>query len=233
MKKLKVENLYVAVQEAIKDYIIENRLKPGDRLPTEQELVKQLGVSRTSLREALKSLQALGIVDIKPGEGTVVKAFNFDAIFKSLLYSLFFESTELLEILQVREALEFHFIEQVIEKISKEDLQKLEDILHLIGEKAKSGKLFDEEDAQFHRTLFAPVGNSLLLRLLSIFWEVLHRLREPIELERDLLGSFERHKKFFEAVREKDVQKARLCLVEHFVSIKERVEKAAHKNKLL
>lgn len=223
---LRVESRYVAVQEAIKNYIIENKLRPGDRLPTEQELTRQLGVSRTSLREALKALQALGILDIKPGEGTIVRAFNFDAIFKSLLYSLFFESTELLEILQVREALELSFIDQVIQKIDTESLNMLQQILSRMEEKARHGHLFDAEDAAFHRALFTPLGNSILLRLLDIFWEVLRRLREPIEVERDPIGSFERHRKIFEAIRERDVEKARLALAEHFVSIKERVQKA-------
>uniref|UniRef100_A0A7V4WM23 FadR family transcriptional regulator n=1 Tax=Candidatus Caldatribacterium saccharofermentans TaxID=1454753 RepID=A0A7V4WM23_9BACT len=232
LKNLKVESRYAMVQEAIKNYIIVNKLKPGDRLPTEQEFAKQLGVSRTSLREALKSLQALGIVDIKPGEGTIVRAFNLDAVLGSLMYNLLFESTELLEILQVREALEYHFLDRVIDNIRLEDIQKLERILALMEKKAKQGELFDEEDAAFHRLLFAPVGNSLLLRLLDIFWEVLHRLRDPIEVERDPLGSYMRHKRILEAVKEKDKEKARAFLVEHFISIKERVEKAVQKKQI-
>lgn len=223
---LKVESRYVAVQEAIKSYIVEKKLRPGDRLPTEQELTKQLGVSRTSLREALKALQALGIVDMKPGEGTVVRAFNFDAIFKSLLYSLLFESTELLEILRVREALEFYFLEEVVRKIDAEGVKAIEEILGRMESKAEQGELFEEEDAAFHRALFTPVGNGLLLRLLDIFWEVLHRLREPIEMERDPMGSSKRHRKVFEAVVKRDVAEARRALEEHFVSIRERVEKA-------
>ncbi len=228
---LKVESRYIAVQEAIKNYIIKNKLKPGDRLPTEQELTRQLGVSRTSLREALKALQALGILDIKPGEGTIVRAFNFDAILKSLLYSLCFESTELLEILRVREALELYFIDWVVEKIDEEGLQKLQYILSRMEEKARRGQLFDEEDAAFHRALFAPVGNSLLLRLFDIFWEVLHRLREPIEVERDPFGSFKRHQEVFRAVKERDSKRAKSALAEHFASIRERVEKAVNQRK--
>ncbi|MGQ9473234.1 MAG: FadR/GntR family transcriptional regulator, partial [Candidatus Caldatribacteriaceae bacterium] len=226
---LKVENRYIAVQEAIKRYILENKLKPGDRLPTEQELTELLGVSRTSLREALKSLQALGIIEIKPGEGTIVRAFNFDPILKSLLYNLIFESTELFEILQVREALELHFLKQTIERITPEELLSLEKILLNMKEKAQKGQLFDEEDAAFHRLLFVPVKNSLLLSLLDIFWEVLHRLREPIEVERDPLGSFERHRKLFNAVKGRDIEKACSFLVDHFLSIRKRVEKAMGK----
>jgi DNA-binding FadR family transcriptional regulator len=229
LKDFKVESRYAMVQEAIKNYIITNKLKPGDRLPTEQDFAKQLGVSRTSLREALKSLQALGIVDMKPGEGTIVRSFNLDAVLGSLMYNLLFESTELLEILQVREALEYYFLDWVIDAIGPEDIQKLEEILSLMEKKARQGELFDEEDAAFHRLLFAPVGNALLLRLLDIFWEVLHRLRDPIEVERDPLGSYMRHKRILDALREGDKEKARAFLVEHFISIKERVEKAVQR----
>ncbi|MEN3186078.1 MAG: FadR/GntR family transcriptional regulator [Atribacterota bacterium] len=225
---LKVESRYVAVQEAIKNYIIEKKLRPGDRLPTEHDLTKQLGVSRTSLREALKALQALGIVDMKPGGGTVVRELNFDAIFKNLLYSLLFDSTELLEVLRVREALEFYFLEEVIRKIDVEGLQTLEGILVRMEKKARQGELFEEEDAAFHRALFAPVENGLLLRLLDIFWEALHRLREPIEVERDPVGSSRRHRRVFEAIVRRDVEEARARLGEHFISIRERVEKAVN-----
>ena len=233
LSNLKVKNRYVIIQEELKKYILANGLKPGDRLPTEQSLAKQLGVSRTSLREALKSLQALGIIDAKPGEGMVVRAFNFDAILGNLSYGMIFERTELMDLLEIRESLELAFVSKAVEKIKQEEIEELEDILTLMNKKATQNQLFDEEDAMFHHKLFLPVGNYLLLSLLDVFWEVLHKLRDPIEVERDPLGSYERHRKVLEAVKNRNPEQARACLSDHFVSIKERVESAVQKRYFL
>lgn len=113
LSSLRVKNRYILVQEELKRYILANNLKPGDHLPTEQDLVQQLGISRTSLREALKSLQALGLIDAKPGEGMVVRAFNFDAVLGNLSYGMIFEKTELMDLLEIRETLELKFLDKV------------------------------------------------------------------------------------------------------------------------
>lgn len=229
LSSLRVKNRYILVQEELKRYILANNLKPGDHLPTEQDLVQQLGISRTSLREALKSLQALGLIDAKPGEGMVVRAFNFDAVLGNLSYGMIFEKTELMDLLEIRETLELKFLDKVVGIIKKKEIEELENILFLMGQKAKQGRLFDDEDAQFHHKLFSPAGNYLLLKLLDVFWEVLHKLRDPIEVERDPIGSFERHRKVLEAVKGGDLEKSRACLSDHFVSIKKRVEEAVKK----
>ena len=75
-----------AIRDYIKDYIIENKLKAGDSLPPETQLVETLGVGRSSVREAVKALQSLGIVEIRRGNGLYVRETNFDAmleVFKS------------------------------------------------------------------------------------------------------------------------------------------------------
>ena len=231
LSSLRVKNRYILVQEELKRYILANKLKPGDHLPTEQDLVQQLGISRTSLREALKSLQALGLIDAKPGEGMVVRAFNFDAVLGNLSYGMIFEKTELMDLLEIRETLELKFLDKVVGKIKKEEIEELENILFLMGQKAKQGRLFDDEDAQFHHKLFSPAGNFLLLKLLDVFWEVLHKLRDPIEIERDPIGSYERHRKVLEAVKSGDLEQSRACLSNHFVSIITRVRNAIQKKK--
>ena len=88
LKKIGKQNIYQIANEEIKKYIIESGLKPGDKLLSEQELAINLGISRTSLREVLKGLQALGIIEVKPGDGIFLKEFNFDAILDNLSYSL-------------------------------------------------------------------------------------------------------------------------------------------------
>ncbi|HZQ05535.1 MAG TPA: GntR family transcriptional regulator, partial [Anaerolineae bacterium] len=82
--------LYQTVQEEIKNYIIENELRAGDPLPTEGELARQLDISRNSVREAVKSLEALGILEARSGSGLFVRNFNFDSILDNLPYGIMF-----------------------------------------------------------------------------------------------------------------------------------------------
>ena len=79
MNSLEKKNLSQIAAESIKEYIFENDLKAGDKLPTEVELMKTLGVSRSTIREAIKQIQMFGVLDVKPGQGAVIKEFDHDA----------------------------------------------------------------------------------------------------------------------------------------------------------
>ena len=84
MNKQRGEKLYAQVFRQIRSYIIQRNLQPGDLLPTEQALVEMLGVSR-KLREAIKSMEIMGMVSAQPGRGTVLKDFNLDFVFQNVI----------------------------------------------------------------------------------------------------------------------------------------------------
>ena len=106
MKNLKSRKLYLQVYDEIKDYILQNQMKAGDKLPTEMEMCEELGVSRNVLREAIKSLEITGIVSSKPGVGIIIQEFSTDFLFQSLFYNLTGDSEDLLaQTLAVRRTL--------------------------------------------------------------------------------------------------------------------------------
>ena len=88
MRSLKTPKLYLQVYQEIKDYILKSGLKPGDKLPTEMEMCRLLGVSRNVLREAIKALEITGLVRSTPGVGSVIQEFNPDCLFDSLIYNV-------------------------------------------------------------------------------------------------------------------------------------------------
>ncbi len=88
LKNLKTQDLQGLIQEQLKLYIIENEMKSGDPFPTEYELAKRLGISRTAIREALKRLETLGIIEVRQGVGRFIREFNFEVILKGLPYNL-------------------------------------------------------------------------------------------------------------------------------------------------
>ncbi len=88
LRNIKSKKLYLRVYDEIREYILQNKLQPGDKLPTEMEMCHQLGVSRNVLREAIKSLEITGIVTSKPGVGIIIRECNMDYIMSSFISNL-------------------------------------------------------------------------------------------------------------------------------------------------
>lgn len=97
MKNLRSPKLYLQVYNELRNYIVQNNLKPGDKLPTEMEMCERLGVSRNVLREAIKSLEITGVVHSTPGVGIVIQEFSTDYLFNSLVYARSDDGQEMLE----------------------------------------------------------------------------------------------------------------------------------------
>ncbi len=110
--------LYQAVQDEVKAYIIEQALMPGDALPPETELAEQFGVSRNSVREAIKSLESLGIVEARTGAGLFVSNFSFDPLLENLAYGMMFDLKDLADILEVRFHIEHSMIDQAVSAVT-------------------------------------------------------------------------------------------------------------------
>jgi DNA-binding FadR family transcriptional regulator len=118
LKALKRTPLLHQIQEEIKSYVIRNNLRPGDALPSEGDLARQLGIGRNSVREAVKSLEVLGILEARAGSGLFVRAFTFDAIINNLPYGLLSDSKTVEDLVEIRACLERGFVEHVIEKVT-------------------------------------------------------------------------------------------------------------------
>lgn len=121
MREIKRETIAEQIAERLKEYILERGLKPGDRLPTETELMKIFGVSRSSVREAIKALQLSGLIEVKPRRGAVVGNFDLKPIFDNLTYSLsLVTDVEIfLELLEARKALEIACLPIIVEKLMR------------------------------------------------------------------------------------------------------------------
>lgn len=219
--------LHLAVQEAIKDYIIENGLQPGDALPPETELASSLGVSRNSLREATKALESLGVVETRHGTGLFVRAFSFDPLLENLLYGTLFDLQELEDLHSVRCALESGMIGDALGAITEKDLAELRRLTETMRARAEQGDAFPEEDRHFHRVLFEPLGNQVLLKLLDAFWLAFHKVGEGANIrDRDPMRTYENHAEILKAVTARDVERARTLVVQHHADLKARLRQA-------
>ncbi|USQ57564.1 FCD domain-containing protein [Arthrobacter caoxuetaonis] len=213
------------------ELILERDLEAGDALPTEAELVAALGIGRNTLREALKVLQSLGVVEIRHGFGMFVAPANFDALADGLTFrgrlSLRHEGKEALQLVDVRQALEAGLIGEAMDLWTPEHLAEIEATVQEMEAEAAAGNSFIEVDEKFHYQLFEPLGNELLSNLMSVFWKVYSKIH--LELGGDplvnLMENAAVHRGILEAVKSGDKELASERLRRHFDGIREQLAK--------
>src|SRR5687768_10636000 len=167
------------VQEAVKNIILQRGLASGDPLPTETELMDTLGIGRNSVREALKSLQAVGIVDIRHGFGMFVGRMSFNGLVDELAFHGRMDlRSHLGDLIEIREVLECGLVERLIEGGCRDDGAR--EVIERMEAESRVGPVSPETDKLFHDVLYRPLGNPLVGRLLGAFWDVYHQLRDTL-----------------------------------------------------
>lgn len=223
MKRLKSENLNIAVQEQLRLFILESGLQSGDPMPTEKTLEEQLGISRASIREGLRAMEALGIIETRHGVGRFLRGFNYDAILESLSYNVPVNVKNFREIIDIRVALESTFIERVtplLEAADIEELRRLLDRLELEVEEGKPDEDLIKTHTEFHLKLYERANNQLLLHLIRIFSTIqrtltlLHRYSTS-----DTAEFIELHRSIIDALEARDPLLARERLMLHFKDV--------------
>lgn len=216
------------LREGIKRLILRRGLRRGDPLPTETELMGELSASRNSLREALKALQALDIVEIRHGFGTYVGQLSVEPFADGLAFrgrlSLRHDLTEVRELVDVRQALEVGLIGQVIALASPGDVKALRDIVEEMERLAPDRPIPADLDREFHECLYRPLGNQLMSQLLRAFWDVYHDL--SAELHDDTVDADEIHRihrDICDAVSARDSDRAVAAVNTHFEGIRSRL----------
>jgi DNA-binding FadR family transcriptional regulator len=212
--------LYRQAQEQLKTYIQIRNLGAGAPLPPESQLAEELGMSRLSLREATKSLEALGVLEARQGEGVFVSQFSFAPILDNLPYGLFVYGKSLQDLFQVRRGLEEGLAGNILTGITSSDFQTLEALVEEMAAHARNGQPIVEPDRAFHLALFRPLDNPLLLRLIELFWDAYHRLRKEVVVEpSDPNRVHAIHAAIVQALRSGDVDRVRAAMVGHFAMI--------------
>lgn len=210
---------FSALQNDVLRYIVENDYRPGDQMPTIQEVAQALGVSVAKARESLEIARALGIVEIKPGRGMRVAEYRFGpAATISALYAIGQNGLHFAHLREVRNALEIHFWEEAVGLLEPEDLIRLRSLI------ATASRLLQRqpiqvpaaEHRQFHMTIFARLENPFVSGILEAFWEAYEAF--GLNLYQDL--SYHRtvwnyHERIVDAIEAGDAETSRRLLVEH------------------
>ncbi|MFF9088001.1 FadR/GntR family transcriptional regulator [Streptomyces sp. NPDC014991] len=224
------------LQERIKKLIVDQRLPSGAPLPTEPELMRLLGVSRNSVREALKALQAVGIVEIRHGFGTYVGAMSFAPMIEGLAFRTVAGhrrgEDSLLQLLELREAVETGLVSRLAGRLPEADLTALDSLVDRMERQAAEGAGLAETDRAFHATLYRGLDNVLLGEVLEAFWDAFHRVqRDLVDLPQDPRVTCRQHREILDAVRSGDSLRAERAIRDHFGNIRTRLSLVAAANR--
>ncbi|MEW2352316.1 FCD domain-containing protein [Spirillospora sp. NPDC029432] len=217
------------VQQRIKQLILERGLAVGDPMPTEFELVEELDVSRNSLREALKALQAVGIVEIRHGFGMYVGRMSLGALVDELTFHARMSRRQgrddLAHLVDVREILERGLIEQVIDRGLTAGSPELDEIVRRMEAEAAAGEVTPETDRLFHELLYKPLGNPIVSQLLGAFWDVYRTLQHDLPpVVQEAADVAQRHRDIYDALLAGDRTAAAAAMAAHFRGIRVRLE---------
>jgi DNA-binding FadR family transcriptional regulator len=207
-----------SVQQEIKSYVIENKLRPGDPLPSEAAFAEQLGVSRNSVREAAKSLEALGFIEARVGSGLFVGRFSIDLMLDNLPFDVVFDGTDFTQAFNAREYLELGMADDVIKGTSAAAQVRLTELIADWRTATSAGAYRPELDLAFHVTLGEGLANHVVSRLVQLLWEVRNRAQASgvIPLPTNLEANLARHIAIAAALEARDPVAYRDAIIEHY-----------------
>jgi GntR family transcriptional repressor for pyruvate dehydrogenase complex len=204
------------VAAQIKEYIAENALKPGDRLPGEEWFASELGVGRPLVREALKGLEAVGAVETRKGIGRFVGTFEAETYLSHFTTEVLIQSFQSRELAEVRCLLEIAAVAEVVERLTDEDRAELVRLLDEMRSKIARGELHAAEDFAMHRVIMSRADNRFIVAMLDAIYalSVAHgaAVLRPEFAAQDLAE----HEAIVQAILSRDGEAARAALMAHF-----------------
>ncbi len=213
------------VVSQIKYYILSHHLTPGDAIPGEQVLCAELGVSRSSVREALRRLEALDIVQIHQGKGTYVGDLSMSPLVEALVFRTQLDSQDdlqtLRKIVKVRRYLDLGVAEKICFELKDTSHPTLESLVEKMVTKAQAGQKFSSEDYAFHDGLLSLVNNEIIRELITAFWSIHTEVAPRIDpaARESLQQTAQAHGDMLRAAQAGDVAAYREAVMRHYAPI--------------
>ena len=220
-------NRSTATMQAVRAYILSHDLQPGSPLPTEAVLCAELGVSRSSVREALRKLEALDIVRVHQGRGTFVGDMSLRPLVDTLILRSSLTSgsgaDSLADVVALRKYLDLGISADVVAALKGTENPVLHAAVSAMDEKAAAGERYLEEDATFHSGILDAVGNSIAKQMVSALWlvhmAVIPDLAEHIEA--GLEATARAHRAILDAAEAGDLKGYRKAVRAHYRPLEE------------
>lgn len=224
LKPIKTPKVYEQIVDQISQQIAQGHLKPGDRLPSERELVERFKVSRASIREALSALVMMGLVEVRSGEGTYIRRVNAESVVTPLAWMLVIEKNTDLELYESRKIIEVQAAGLAAERANIDDFNDMFEALETMRKNLKLHHLGEEPDHNFHYAIAKAAHNKILLRLMTTLSDTLRKSLKSnrskiFEHEDSPQKLFNEHFQIYEAIKNRDVEKAQKLMMDHLVGV--------------
>lgn len=216
IKSIKSEKIQDQVYEQLRTLLLDGHWKAGEKIPSEAELCRMTGVSRVSVRTALKSLIAQGFLVSKQGEGTFVVDVSVAMNMDLLVPIIGLDKKNILEVLEYRKILEVGIVPQIFANLTDSDLDYLEQNVQAL-ERLSDDQIETnaEIDLAFHRKLCVISGNSLIIKVNQILGNLFRKSMEDVVLALGNRRGRDYHRKILEAMKRRDLRKTESLLAEH------------------
>ncbi len=223
-RNIKKRNLYEEITNHIVRFVDEHGLQPGDKLPTENEMVKIFGVSKTAIREALSVLAAKGIIEKKAGVGSILIERNSLDLLEKATHQLKMQKQTLQEVLEFRRGIEVEAAAFAAQRATEEQLQAIENAHRELIEINNNGGVGIEEDYRFHYLIILATGNSFYETMFDViaphYFEAIkiskiqsHRLSNHY-----LQEAHTEHQAILNALKSNDEETARIAMRNHLLN---------------
>jgi len=219
-KPIKKAKVYEEIVAKIKEMIEKGRFKSGDQLPVERELAEVFRVSRSSVREALRSLESQGFIESRQGDGTYIASKPVEFLVSPLAYVISTEKEDQMELFEMRRMIEPDLAYLAAERATEEEIAMMEKVLALQEEQIGRGETGTDVDRNFHYIMAKAAKNKVILRITDNVMDLLAESREQyLQVEGRPQKSILRHREVLDAIRARDPERAEKCMLEHLMDI--------------
>jgi GntR family transcriptional regulator, transcriptional repressor for pyruvate dehydrogenase complex len=213
---------YEQVAEQIRRLIGSGALKPGDLLPPERELAEKLGVGRSSVRDAVRTLEVMGILEPRQGHGTVVRDLSADALVVPLASVLQNKRVLISDLLDVRRMIEPGLAARAAANATEEEVRYMAAVLERHEAKLRKGEEAVDEDSEFHYAIAMAARNAVVLRVLDVLMDLLRESRSrSLQVPGRPKRSFDGHRRILRAIQKRDAKGAEAAVHKHLQEIED------------
>jgi len=208
-RPIEQQSLVTELTRQLMDYLLSGALKPGDRLPSERQLSEALGMGRSTLREALKALMLLGLLDVRQGDGTYLKKADSALLPRVIEWGLLLGERRTLDLVEARQKIEVAIAGLAAERRTSAAVEDLRELLGRMARSQANHQEFADADVAFHLKLAEIADNSVLRDILSSIQALLRAwIIRVIEAAGPDDTSYQEHVPIFKAVESGDARAA-------------------------
>ncbi|TGE34305.1 FadR/GntR family transcriptional regulator [Desulfosporosinus sp. Sb-LF] len=232
LKPIKTRKIYEQIVDQIGQLVVEGHLKPGDRLPSERELVDRFQVSRSSIREAISALEMMGLIEVRSGEGTYIRQVNIESVVAPLAWMLFIEKDTDQELYEARKILEVQAAGLAAERADEEEIHGMFKTLEIMRLDLALHRSGEDADHYFHYAIARATHNKILIRLMNTISDTMQKAlrnsRAKLAEDRDTdtpQKLYDDHYALYQSIKDHDVERARQAMMDHLVGVENQLSK--------